>query len=142
MPWEYWTPSIVRPVVSFAGASVRSFTEHSILFPPEIDEPAFRVEWDHEGTGGRLSHSIVVRPPQTGEVFSLSEALRRRLFCHAILGLLPENALPEACESLAGIYEFYRSLPIAPMPALPRPEPTAAKWGETYERPPFHLAED
>jgi len=114
---------------------------------PDADEslannPDLWMEWDEEFTGCRLSHTLSVRMRQTGEVTSLPEAACRRLFCHVLLARLPENALGEACESLSGMYEFYRSLPHVQPLALPRPEPIQAAWGEERERPVFQLTED
>jgi len=91
-------------------------------------------------TGAQMSHVVTLWPRQTGEYFT--EEIMHRLYCHLVVSLLPPPSLPEACESLQEIYKYYQTLPPAPLPALPHSEPIQAKWGLTYERPEFHVAED
>jgi hypothetical protein len=104
--------------------------------------PFLRLEWAHELTGCRWNYTVTLR--QTGEGINLSEETLRRLVCHAIIAHLPEMALSEASESLAEIYEYYRTLlPVqATVPVLVPPAPIQARWGDTYERASFHIDED
>jgi hypothetical protein len=139
------TPSILKHAGSSGGVLPTYYTKHLSLSQPESGQaylvgPILRLEWGQEVTGGQLFHAVTLRP--TGEAYTLSEEVLRRLLCHAIIAHLPENALSEASESLAGIYEYYRTLPPIQLPALPALAPVQAKWGERYESPTFRIDED
>ncbi len=61
-----------------------------------------------------------------------------RFFCHLLLDELPGRALPELCETLNNMREFYFESP-APSPLLPLVRSVPATGGETRERPPLQL---
>lgn len=69
--------------------------------------------------------------------------IARRLVCHALMNELPDAALPELFEALAGMYEFYSARDQESRKSLPEPDrPIAAQVIQTYERTPFSLAEE
>ena len=106
---------------------------------PDTWNSVLHLEWCQNVTGGRLTHAITLRP--TEYAGTLPEEVLHRLLCHAIVARLNESALSEAAESLAGIYEYYRTLPQVQPPALPASGSVAVKWGNTSERPIFHIDE-
>jgi hypothetical protein len=68
-------------------------------------------------------------------------SMRTRILCHLLLSQIPERGLSEALESLFEMWRFYRE-PVPEMIEPPRRESILAKLGATYDRPPFHIAED
>jgi hypothetical protein len=140
MPWPHLMPLIMRRADSSAGALQSNFTLHLSPSEPEPSDPVLRFEWDQIVTGGRLVHAITLRQTEAGS--SLSEEDLRRLACHVVIARLPEIAIREASESLAEIWEYYRTLPRVQLPPLLPPAPVQATWGETYESPIFHIDED
>src|SRR5205807_1889515 len=71
----------------------------------------------------------------------LPEPLILRLFCHALLGRLPNEALSEAVESLVGMYDHYRLPYTPPQPLLP-PRSVKARVTGSYVRPVFPVTEE
>jgi hypothetical protein len=105
-----------------------------------------------EGAGPRRAYfrlsktdtvpSIIIDVPYgTTNSFEWPETAIARLFCHAVLQKLPDNALSEAVESLAQIFEFYSSNN-APMPPKLPAQAISARWGQGYVRPIFPVDED
>jgi hypothetical protein len=64
-----------------------------------------------------------------------------RLFCFSILANLPKEALKEAAESLARMWEYYQT-PFAPLAALPEPSTQVVELGQTYVRPTFYVNDE
>lgn len=63
-----------------------------------------------------------------------------RYACHVILDRLPAQGLPELCESLRSMWEFYSDRPSSSVALLPTPsKKIPAKRGKTYERPEFPI---
>jgi hypothetical protein len=77
----------------------------------------------------------------TTDELELSEADTNRLFCLALIQHLPDDALAEAAESLAAIYEFHQ-LPRARPPVLAVSETIPARITGTYVRPVFPIREE
>jgi hypothetical protein len=49
----------------------------------------------------------------TAEQRSKLEPILARVVCHMLVQMLPDSAVPEACESLVGFIDFYRERPPA-----------------------------
>jgi hypothetical protein len=64
-----------------------------------------------------------------------------RLFCHALVAHMPDEALSEMCDSAANIYEFYNHPP-SKSPLLPPALRGQARVGSVREAPAFEIAED
>lgn len=64
-----------------------------------------------------------------------------RLLCHLLVDHIPDRGVPELCESLGGMYEFYAIAPEHP-PLLPRQQRITGVRGRSYERPEFHIEEE
>ncbi len=61
-----------------------------------------------------------------------------RAACHKLLDRIPDQALPELCESLGRMWGFYSEKTSAPLALLPSPtQGKAAKRGKTFQRPDF-----
>lgn len=77
----------------------------------------------------------------TSGEFDLPEPVTVRLLCHALLQRLPDEALPEAVESLTGMYEFY-ARPRLPLPELPARPSVSARITGSYVAPVYPVTED
>ena len=64
-----------------------------------------------------------------------------RLLCHGLVARIPDQGLPELCESMGNIYEFYWGR-LASQPTLLPEEKFQARLGQAYERPGFEIAEE
>jgi hypothetical protein len=84
---------------------------------------------------------MAFRTPETALEPENNEAMRWRFVCHYLVDLLPDDALPELCDRIKDIFEFYT--PVNPsVPSLPSTQRVRARIGEAYERPAFHVAEE
>jgi hypothetical protein len=95
--------------------------------------PQARGHWvDHWVSFHVLGTSGTVDPP---------EPLKYRLVCDWLLTQLPDEGLPEALESLAQMWRFYR-IPVTEPPMAPALASVLACWGATYVRPVFPVTEE
>lgn len=79
--------------------------------------------------------------PQTAEDIPRLENVIARALCHFLLNHLPDRGLPEACESIARMVDFYSPAPSHTLSAQgQRAEPVQVS--SVYERPEFHVAEE
>lgn len=84
----------------------------------------------------------VLVPNETSEEVSSPAASFARYVCHLLIDRLPNRAIPELCESMGRIYEFYRDIP-EQRPALPLSRRTrTVRIAQRRERPPFHVEEE
>ena len=65
-----------------------------------------------------------------------------KLLCHKIVEHIPDQGVPELCETMAEIYGHHRKHAEYQQKALPFPLTVQAQPGKTYERPGFQLAEE
>lgn len=86
-------------------------------------------------------HWVGVHVLGTAAHVELSEPLKLRLFCHFLLTQLPDAGLPEAVETLAEMWRFYREPPVQ-TPALPPPSSWPVTLGAACVRPVFPVTED
>jgi len=77
----------------------------------------------------------------TTGVFDLPEPIMAKLVCHSLLQHLPDEAMPEAVESLLLMREFYSVPRVEPKQVLPAP-PIPARWGETRTAQVVPVTED
>lgn len=103
------------------------------------DAGAAIVQWHETTDAGRLEHYISFRPHLETEGFAyLPPTLLARLVCHAIISKIPDKGLPELCESLGHMIEFYG----ARQPTVPRVishQPLTARFVGNEIRPAFFL---
>lgn len=104
--------------------------------------PNVLLSWKQEVSGGDISHIITLRIPETAQDIASLEKLRYRLFCHYLINLISDEGLPELCESLSEMFQFYSTPNKNVAPALPPAEGIRVKSGEKYERPTFQLAQE
>ena len=91
--------------------------------------------------GANITHFVSLDVAATTESLPLERA-RQRLLSYLLVSRLPDVALPELCETLGDMYEFYSAYPHIP-PALSSPtREIRAKLGEKYERPEFYASEE
>lgn len=91
--------------------------------------------------GANITHFVSLDVTATAESPALERA-RQRLISYLLVSRLPDEALPELCETLGDMYEFYSAHPHTP-PALPSPtREIRARLGEKYERPEFYASEE
>jgi hypothetical protein len=55
---------------------------------------------------------------------------------------MPVAGVQETYETLQSVFEYYANRPATPPALTPAPEKIPARWGQAYERPPFHFEED
>src|SRR5437667_71972 len=93
--------------ISSAGASptrcIRLFNQRllpeSASWVADIRENC--LAWGQSTTAGDFAHLLVWRPSSTGTTLtSLTPQLEKRVMCHALLSVLPDEAVPKVCESL------------------------------------------
>ncbi len=71
----------------------------------------------------------------------LPEPIKARLLCHFLLTRIPDEGLPEALESLAGMWMFYQT-PTPHPPALPSARSVPARLTGSYAEPVYPVTED
>ncbi|HKI16339.1 MAG TPA: hypothetical protein VKA15_00585 [Isosphaeraceae bacterium] len=90
---------------------------------------------------GAANFRVSIHFSETTSELELPAAMRSRILCHLLVSQIPDRGLGEALESLFEMWRFYRE-PVPRMIEPPRPQSLPAKLGATYDRPPFHIAED
>jgi|CXWL01.1.fsa_nt_gi hypothetical protein len=65
-----------------------------------------------------------------------------KLLCHKIIERIPDQGVPELCETMAEIYDHHRKHAKYQQKTLPFPQTVQAQLGKTYERPGFQIAEE
>ncbi len=85
-------------------------------------------EYEH-----RMSVRTTAGPPQYDQWVYLRAA------CYFLLAKLPDEGLADVCRSIADAYEYYLQPPR--ILSFGHNERTKAKYGNTYERPPFSIEE-
>ena len=132
-----------EPSTPSGGVSLTGSTWHSNQLNWPTDQSAQCLEWSHidRGTDGAVEFNT--RITLTGDHSSLlSAASLQRLVCYYVVGHLPDDALPQACESLTDIFGW-AMLPVSAEPAVPS-EARKIKSVKTNkaERSPFVLGPD
>lgn len=89
-----------------------------------------------EGTRGTGITAKLDRP----KIMSQQEVIAR-LICHVYVELTPTSGLPELCETLQDIYEFYGKSPSKEQPQL-QPAAVKVKVLEPVTRPDFSVDYD
>jgi hypothetical protein len=90
---------------------------------------------------GAANFRVSIHFSETTSELELPAAMRSRILCHLLVSQIPDRGLSEVLESLFEMWRFYRE-PVPTMIEPPRPQSLPAKLGATYDRPPFHIAED
>ena len=99
--------------------------------------------WQQDVTGARFLHAISIPSYQgTAKRHAHTENLHLRMLCHMLINRMPERGLPELCESLGSMYEFYMAPIENQVPALPERRQLKGKIRRAYERPEFSIADE
>jgi hypothetical protein len=111
--------------------------------PSEIETTKDQAEsdWDTFGTFMASGSRLHLNFQETGSDPLTRASLLARLFCHAVIARLPDEALPEMCDSASNIYGFYSQ----PTPALELPTPSPrgqASLTSLKDAPPFQIVEE
>jgi len=71
------------------------------------------LAWGQSTTAGDFAHLLLWRPSGGGTTLtSLTPELEKRFLCHALLSVLPDDALPQLCGSLLDYYDAYFGSPL------------------------------
>lgn len=106
-------------------------------------ESQVTLGWQQDVTGARFLHTVSIPAYQaTAKRPVWSEDLQIRLLCHVLINRIPDKGLPELCESLGRMYEFYNTPNLNELPALPERRQIRGKIGRAYERPGFSIADE
>src|SRR5712692_372545 len=107
-------PFTKRRDTSSGGASptrcIRLFNQRQLPDTPSwvADLRENYLAWGQSTTAGDFAHLLVWRPSPGGTTLtSLTPQLEKRVMCHALLSILPDEALPKVCESLLDYYDAY-----------------------------------
>jgi hypothetical protein len=103
--------------------------------------PGFSLFMETHSPTGQVGYWMSRRIPGTSGGAELPEDVTYRLLCFYFLAQLPDEAMREATESLAKMWEYYQ-VPFVSVPALPSPHTQVAEIGRTYVRPTFLVDED
>ena len=143
MPLGSSITSITKRDDFSVGASHSGFTTPwpHVLFEQTVGQPggpAIVLAWGRDDEGVHVTHQVRVSLDDVIVSGEASQFTVGRLFCHFLLDQIPDFGMPELCDSLANMYEFYTtSLEHAPL--LPRQQSMIGVLGDSYERPEFHL---
>src|SRR5260370_21792765 len=86
------------------------------------------LAWGQSTTAGDFAHLLVWRPSPGGTTLtSLTPQLEKRVMCHALLSVLPDEALPKVCESLLDYYDAYFGSVEASTWSLPTSQKASAR---------------
>ena len=88
---------------------------------------------------GDVVHGVSFRAGTTVDPF-YSPSIVVRALCYAMIDQIPDPGLPEVCQSLFDLQEYY-SLPPTPANCLPE-QVSPASWGPNTVRPEFYVDED
>ena len=146
MPEKNSTTSTERQVSSLGGVlNVDSTT----LWAPERSEPVIHTSTSGSELAFALScvqdpsgSEIHIFVPETSKDPLNRSALLARLVCHVLVARMPDQGLPDLCESIGDIYSFYRDRSASHSPLLTQRQEVRAKLGHAYERPEFEIAEE
>jgi hypothetical protein len=103
----------------------------------QFTDPWF-LQMEQSTPAGRFVHrfSWKVSEPPTAEAI---DCFRSRIYCHAILAMLPDQVMPEVLSQLTAIWdEASFSVPIIEAPVTRR---FRARVGKRFERPTFPIEE-
>lgn len=94
--------------------------------------------------GARFTHAVSLRPlaERTDDEPEIPEAIVGRIVCHGLIDLLPDGALPELCDRIKDIFEFYTPHQRQIGTSLLTGTRIRARLGKAYERPEFHIVEE
>lgn len=143
MPDENLTTSTGMQADFSGGALQIGSTKHWIPDLSEISTSRSQSEldWTVFGTLLASGQRIQISLQETAKDFVNHASVLARLYCHAVISRLPDEALQETCESVDNIYEFY-SQPLS-VTALPPPTIQGrAGLSQLREAPGFQIVEE
>ena len=90
--------------------------------------------------GARTAHYLVMEPPRTQGASPLNLThVFQRFVCQVLVSQLPNEALPELCESISEIYEYYIKPSATPSRYELPPTKMPAKRGKTNPPPELRI---
>lgn len=121
MPPTRWTDSIENQVGYSGGALLTDYTsfwDHSL----SCDDVFGTVLHRHETTDANQFDHVVAYPRhfETEGRWRVPRSFIPRMLCHVVVNRIPDEALPEFCETLGQMLEFYSPRP--PVERLPHEE--------------------
>ena len=139
MQLKPWTDSTVSQVDYSGLTSLSDYTRPWNL-SVSSDDPAHALfQWHETTDAGRFVHQVLFQPHlETAGQWYMT--VLPRMACHVIVNRMPDEGLPELCQSLGQMLEFYASR--QPIERLARESPTKAIVVAHEERPPFYLVEE
>lgn len=149
MPVRFLTYSTSKPGGSSAGVSATDFTTQCTRSQFNVFDQTYGIEsspflvWYHETPDALFTHTVSLRPylEKTADEPDMPEFVLARIICHRLLDFIPDRALPELCESMKNIFEFYVP-PTSRQSSLQSKTRMRARLGKGYVRPEFHIAEE
>jgi hypothetical protein len=94
--------------------------------------------WKFQAPEGELAHILTWNG--TEDIQARQQSLLVRVFCHALIDLIPEEALHETLDALKEVFEFHIAREQVALPSSPTR--LSATVGRVYERPDFYAVED
>ena len=94
--------------------------------------------WGAQAGGAQFVHGVQLTPTSGDPIDARPVALR--VLCHLYVDQLPDRGLPDVCESLHELREFYLS-PVETVQRLPEPE-LKLRLGPSQIRPEFSLDDE
>ena len=138
MQSRHWTDSTESQVGCSGGVSPANYTTRWVP-GPSIDDEAAVFQFRDMTDAGHFD--VTFRPHVVTEGrYRIPLSLVPRMLCHAIVNRLPDEGLPELCETLGHMFEFYSSR--RPAERLIHEEATKVQIVAHEERPPFFLMEE
>jgi len=90
--------------------------------------------------GARTAHYLVLESPSTQGASPLNLMyVFQRFVCQVLVSQLPNEVLPELCESISEIYEYYVKPPATPSRYEPPPTKMPARRGKTNSPPELRI---
>ena len=146
MPMQNSIISTHNPEDYFSGVStsgyIKQWSPHYFSsFDETTNQPGISVNWTQAVPGARFMHGVFV--PTTAEVSSVPVPVLLRVLCHVIVNNIPDRGLPELFRCACDAYEFHAPQEWGSAALLPPSSRTVtARVRASYERPPFHAAEE
>lgn len=101
------------------------------------------IAWHESRAGGLFAHLVKLEQGTTDAIqWQYLSHLRGRVACHILISKMPDQALPELCETLEDLYRFYVGPPAASLLLHSPTRKSVAKQGRTYRRPDIQLDEE
>lgn len=143
------TPSTRPQDDFFDGALQTAFTKRwdlgqlNEMVQTSGGHPSLLLELSGDFPGAHVTHLVSYNLLETDETQVLPiDQLLQRIVCHLLVSRIPGQGLPELCESVGEIYEYYKSRSLVHPVLPPSHQEIPARQGKSYERPTFYASEE